>query len=996
MDSLFDHDAFATEARADPLDAALLALAEGWADGRNPRVEELIRSRPLADPHDLVELVYHEFCLAEAAGLAPDPAGYLARFPAFRAELSRLLGLHDAFRASTLQSLVARPGNLPESGDEIGPYRLLRELGRGGLARVFLAEQADLGDRLVVLKVAARPSPEALLLARARHPHIVEVLRRAETGDGGLQMIAMPFLGGATLEAVLSEQAKRGPKGRRTGRDLLEALDRVAAPEFLAADSTSASRGLLAGASHARAAAWIVARLAEALQHASRLGVTHGDLKPANILLASDARPMLFDFNLAVDWRSPDAELAGVTGGTLAYMAPERLRALAEPKLATVPRAADRHRADLYALGLVLREILTGQPPVVPEIRHSSPRAAATAMADARTRADASRWSCSRGIPAGLRPVLDRCLAPDPADRYGTMAELAEDLDRWRTRRPLLHASTPPDPAARLLRWASRRGAMLGIAAALGMIAVLVALMAGQVLSSRLRYQAEAKLAALWDSGDPAIFRPRRFGEWKLDDDAAEFARRNLDHYGVSGPEDWRSRDDVRALNENDRADLEMWLLEQTWRLANAWGNRPNSPEDWQRALALLERSPDWASLATFDSFRRALRERLHMSASWPASAHVHAGWLDRYAAGIEAETNDARKALSHYDAASAARPECLWPRYRASVVAARLGNYRLATQHLARCLELHPRNPALWTLKAGCLMGSEKADDALQCCNRALELDPDFLDAYILRCFARTRLGQSEGLEADAARLAQLSQSRGRTLSLGLSLTLGGFAGRRDEPATVATEAANIQALIAAQFERAGQTEKALEAFDRTIAGDPEHLWARHERARLLLSLRRNQGMNDMAAVVAHSRFEELVREQESVLCSVFYVVNWHLRMGATREARELAERALALSLNLRESGLPESPMVAESRYALARTLAPDIHAHPELVNRAADYLFLAGLTDTRLIDDRFGRDSIFDTARGPIVARLNFLRNRAAIHDALPGGQAHNMTPH
>src|SRR4051812_41759953 len=338
-----------TVVRATALDAALDELSEGWSEGRNPRAEEFAATLEFAGPSALVELVYHEFCLAEGAGLAPQPATYQDRFPEIRDELARLFGLHDVLDDSTLRSWVGRPASLPEAGDEVGPYRLLREMGRGGLARVFLAEQADLDDRLVVVKLAARPSPEAFLLARSRHPNIVEVLRQAGAEDGGLHLIAMPFLGGATLSAVLAELAKGGRAGRRSGTGLLAALDSAAAPEFLASDGASADRDLLAGLSHARAIAWIVARLADALGHASRLGVTHGDIKPANILLTADARPMLFDFNLAVDWRAEGSDLLSMTGGTLAYMAPARLRAIADPASAPPPRPADRHRADLYA-----------------------------------------------------------------------------------------------------------------------------------------------------------------------------------------------------------------------------------------------------------------------------------------------------------------------------------------------------------------------------------------------------------------------------------------------------------------------------------------------------------------------------------------------------------------------------------------------------------------------------------------------------------------------
>ncbi len=108
-----------------------------------------------------VELIYHAYCLAEASGLNPDPADYLERFPAYGPALRRLFGLQRLLDSPDLASswLDAAPP-LPEPGDEIGPFHLLRILGAGSFARVFLAEQADLDHRLVVVKVSSRITPE--------------------------------------------------------------------------------------------------------------------------------------------------------------------------------------------------------------------------------------------------------------------------------------------------------------------------------------------------------------------------------------------------------------------------------------------------------------------------------------------------------------------------------------------------------------------------------------------------------------------------------------------------------------------------------------------------------------------------------------------------------------------------------------------------------------------------------------------------------------------
>src|SRR5262245_55969907 len=182
-----------------------------WERGDSPAVEDYLRRLDPADGQEAVDLIYREFCLAEADGRAPVADVYVARFPRHAEALRRVFQVHGACSPSLLHRLLGPPpgsergwcaaggpgAGLPEAGDSIGPYVLRRELGRGSFARVYLAEQADLANRLVVVKIATRSTREPWLLAKARHAHIVEIVSHAEVDDGAFQLICMPVWWGA-------------------------------------------------------------------------------------------------------------------------------------------------------------------------------------------------------------------------------------------------------------------------------------------------------------------------------------------------------------------------------------------------------------------------------------------------------------------------------------------------------------------------------------------------------------------------------------------------------------------------------------------------------------------------------------------------------------------------------------------------------------------------------------------------------------------------------
>jgi serine/threonine protein kinase/Tfp pilus assembly protein PilF len=980
-------DSSSVSGRSHPLASAAFELivaefTERYERGEAIAAEDYVDRLGSDHPADLVELIYHEFCLAEALGQNPDPSDFLRRFPAQGEPLERLFRLHGAFRSSELRGLI-EPTPLPEVGDEIGPYLLRRELGRGSFARVFLAEQADL-DRLVVLKISTRLTSEPRLLARARHSHIVEVLWHGSAEDGALQLIGMPFLGGATLAMVLAERIRlrRRP---RSGRDLLGDLDQVSAPEYPKANLARPAREIVERLSYPAALAWMVARLAEALDHAFERGVAHGDIKPSNILLSADGNPMLLDFNLAVGWLLPGAsDLPPDAGGTLAYMAPERLRAVAAGRRASIPGPAERHRADIFALGIVLLEALTCR---APDLRQAKARnrqeIAALLDQSAEQGGEAMRWLARSTIPGSLRPILQRCLASDPADRYRRAAELAEDLDRWRTDRPLAFAAEPP-ARFRLARWGRRRRYALTAAVLALAVGIGAALLAWNALEGSLREQARDKLALIWDRDESGAFRFHRFGHSRPEEqgDPAAQALRQLDRYDVVANPDWRLRDDIRHLPEPDRSDLEVWLLEQIFRYARALADRPDSRDDWQRGRALLARTIAQTPLGALETLHRSLCRKLHLPDPPPASASASGSaepprWMDEYLLGVEAEPDRARDALGHYRRVLKERPDCFWGHYRAATVAYRLGDHAAAAEHLGRCIARRPDNPALRAQRAACLFELGKYDAALEECNQALTIDPDHATSTRTRTFIRGRLGQVDSLEDDLRRFELLTRSVGEAFALRFRLDSMLPRSPQTLPAPFVPElplartpdegpddiAADARILRAARLRDEGRTDDALLELDKVLALDPTHLQARYYRAMLLRKLKRPEAEQDFAALLAHPRFEELLPQYPDAVNVYHQRVRDHLRAGRNAEAIEVARQGLLQSNRFQA-------LRGQSHYTLARAYAASAksRARSSLIEQVVAELGEARRLDPEQTLRWFEHDPYFDALRARI----------------------------
>ncbi|SEK47836.1 Serine/threonine protein kinase [Rhodococcus maanshanensis] len=312
-------------------------------------------------------------------------------------------------------------------GQRIDDFDLLMGLGRGAFARVFLARQRSM-HRLVAVKISQDHGTEPQTMAQLDHDYIVRVFDQRYLEQFGVKLLYMQYVPGGTLLAVL-RRIRGSPQKQRGGQVLLDAIDEELAARGEIRPTDSSVRAELATLSWPETVAWVGRRLALALDHASRQGVIHRDIKPANILLTAEGVPKLTDFNISFSAQLGGVSPAAYFGGSLAYMSPEQLAA--RHPHATGSAADLDTRSDIFALGVLLWELLTGRRPFRDAIDADESDTSLSTMLDLRSRridpdvVAALPPNC----PATLRRVLLTCLAPDPRDRWQSGADLAQQFE---------------------------------------------------------------------------------------------------------------------------------------------------------------------------------------------------------------------------------------------------------------------------------------------------------------------------------------------------------------------------------------------------------------------------------------------------------------------------------------------------------------------------------------------------------------------------------------
>ncbi len=406
-------------------------LERRWEAGEPKQVEDYQRQFPhlLATRRAIGQLSFEEYRLRLQDGDAVTRAEYSRRFDVDTdhwpqeshkaGETDAILGKASTMGAtSEMDRLTAAAHGVPQVGERCFGFELVEPLGEGKFSRVYLARQADLANRLVVVKITTDLWAESERLARLQHTNIVPIYSVHQ--QASLQAVCMPFFGRHTLADVLQRMGDRTPS---VASEVVELFTHSAQPSEATSEASvahSASRTYLQRLSYEQLCLWVAARVADGLSHAHERGILHRDLKPANILMTEEGQPMILDFNLSEDIVA-GGTASLLVGGTLPYMSPEHLQAVSSGSHVDL-------RGDIYSLGVILFQMLTGRLPF--SVRGGSIDAVLPSMIAERSSPPPSALVHRPDISPAVDSIVQHCLAPDPSRRYQSARQLQEDLER--------------------------------------------------------------------------------------------------------------------------------------------------------------------------------------------------------------------------------------------------------------------------------------------------------------------------------------------------------------------------------------------------------------------------------------------------------------------------------------------------------------------------------------------------------------------------------------
>jgi serine/threonine protein kinase/Tfp pilus assembly protein PilF len=743
-----------------------------------------------------------EYLEAVEAGTAPPREEFLARYPDLADDLDGCLAaLRFIGRAAEgPRSVVAEVAGMEppaQSLGQLGDFRLIREVGRGGMGVVYEAEQVSLGRRvaLKVLPFAATMDPrqlqrfhnEARAAASLDHPHIVHV--HAIGCERAVHFYAMQFIEGQTLAAMIADLRQRGGRpaeAQPTTPHFPEQPEPAAETAPWAAASTE--RGPRDRA-HFRRVAELGIQAAEALDYAHALGIVHRDVKPANLLVDGRGGLWVADFGLAHIQSDARLTLTGDLVGTLRYMSPEQ---------ALAKQVVVDYRTDVYSLGATLYELLTLEPAFGGCDRQELLRQIAFEEPKPPRR-------INKAIPAELETIIQKAMEKDPADRYATAKELAEDLRRFLADEPI--RARRPGPVRRSAKWARRHPSPV-------VAAVVVLLMAGLLGGgaglwwAQKRAGAEGEARAALREAD----RLRQEEKWPEALGAARRAKGAL--AGV-----WAAPD-LRQQVEESAKDLEMALrLQEASLLGDAL---KDGHFDGEACNAAYADAFEWYGLDLDNVDPREAAERLRSRSIPLQLAAALDDWAyvrSRYKLGEWRPLAAMSRAVD---------PDPWRDRLRDALE----GKDPRALDELTASVPSDELPPATAVFLAGLSRGTSAAGPALLVLRQVQQRHPaDFwVNLELGACLAELQPPHlEEAIRYDTAAVALRPQSPGAHVNLGNALKA---TGQLDEAITEYREAARLNKDFAPAHYQLGAALRAKGHLDEAIAAHRQALRIKEDYA--------------------------------------------------------------------------------------------------------------------------------------------------------------------
>lgn len=897
-------------------------------------------------PGAIQRLVSEESRLSKQLGRPIDRSFYAANFGM---ELPQETdGEHDEF---------------PKCPGQFLGFELVGILGQGASGRVYLARQDDLARRFVVLKVSRDAAGEAFHLAKLQHTHIVPVYSMHRAGV--FQAMCMPYLGLMTLADVLSVAGGQTPLSAelvstvaaRKCETLQQSLGQSLRnkSETLKEISWPTSSEKLDDAWKERhgpmAIAWIGRQVADGLAFAHQLGVVHGDVKPANILISDSGQPLLLDFHLATTqhYQNPEA-----LGGTLPYMAPEHLAAYRD-------RTSIDARSDLYSLGVVLFQMVTGELPF-PTIYPPDDAGLNQMIADRQQGPPERLWQ-QHNIPIDLASIVAKLLHPDANQRYSSAAAVKEDLDCFLAFRPLRFARNRR-LRTRLANWC-RRHPRITSATSVASVAFIILMAITSLLVMRSRHLNQ--MQAL--SANTQLVTQLRHSRLPLTvvdlpenlvRRAADRLREHVDqvthlqHVRGEPLKGWRrlAAEEQQALRGElvasyslltsfelrlldrirapDRREEILRRVDEYWNRAVEWQDGRMGPASLLQSATIAEFRGDKTRAAELKSAAFAAvpnntADRVLMAHEYLTAGDVRAAdsllqaaiddaadsfeaWL--LLGNVRALTGDIRGSEACYSMCVGLAPDSDLAHFNRGRARLDLSDWQGAVRDFSTAIRVTPNEPTYFANRALGYMGAENWQAAVDDLTNAIELGAVETRLWALRADVYEALGKEALAHKDRDRFMKL------------------------EP----VDADSWVTRALAHYSQ-GDVAAALDDLDQAIVCDPDSLEAWQNKA-ALLALDASQ---TPAAIDAMTEVIEL-RPQHAASWATRGVLQ--ARRGERQRALQDAEAALALD---------NAP---DTRYRVAGIYALTSQLEPSDAHRAMQLLQSALAEDPQLVFHYFAND--------------------------------------